>query len=114
MNWFQRHLNWTWVLTVTIGSVILGFILGFITGLVDPYAYYISDAALTGLSYLIAVIVAIIVGWWVLREKKRKLWWLLIILVPFGWIVFLCLENRSQVIDIADSEVAIRPKEKAD
>jgi hypothetical protein len=37
------------------------------------------------------------VGAWVLKRKNRSLGWLLIFLVPFGWIIFLFLENRSEL-----------------
>jgi MFS family permease len=94
-NWFQRHLNWTWFLVTAVGSYLLGFVLGLIVGSVDPYARYISDEALYGLAYLLGIVLALSVGGWVLRRKSRSLWWLFIFFVPFGWIAFLCLENRS-------------------
>ena len=98
-NWFKRHLNWTSVLSFIVYYPIcflVGFILGIIIYTSDPY---ISEEAIEGISYLFTFIIAL--AWlvpihgWILKQKKRRLWWLLILLVPFGWIVFLCLENRS-------------------
>jgi len=33
---------------------------------------------------------------WVLSNKDRSLWHLLWAITPFGWIVFLCLKNRTE------------------
>jgi hypothetical protein len=24
MNWFERHLNWTWILSIILGLIIMG------------------------------------------------------------------------------------------
>jgi hypothetical protein len=93
LNWFQKHLNWSWFLAI-VASWVLAFIVGVFLVLIAPS---ITDEALEGLGILIAIVVALIVGGWALRRKRRSLWWLLILFVPFGWIAFLCLENRSDV-----------------
>jgi type III secretory pathway component EscS len=98
LNWFQRHLNWTWFLFAVVGTFLLSFVIGLIVGLTDPYARYISDETLYWLIYLIGIAVELILGAWVLRRKARSLWWLLILFIPFGWIVFLCLDNRRELI----------------
>ena len=104
MNWFERHLNWSAVLS-WLASYPITFVAGYILGLivigVDPY---MSDEALEGLAYLVGIVVAL--AWilptngWILKRKSRSLWWLLILFVPVGWTIFLCLENRSELIDI--------------
>jgi hypothetical protein len=91
-SWFERHLNWTMFLA-WVGAYIVSFIIGFIIALSDPY---VSE----GVLYMVGLIVACAIlgpSWgWVLRKKDRSLWWLpLGLFVPFGWIVLLCLENRS-------------------
>lgn len=104
LNWFARHLNWTAVLT-WVALYPINFLAGFILGLiVIGVDSYISYKALEGLGYLVGIVVGL--AWilptngWILKRKSRSLWWLLILFVPFGWIVFLCLENRSGLIDI--------------
>lgn len=99
MNWFQRHLNWTAVLT-WVALYPINFLAGVIVGLVivsvDPY---ISDEALEALGYLAGIAASLVwilpTNGWILRKKARGLWWLLVLFVPFGLIVFLCLENKS-------------------
>jgi hypothetical protein len=96
MNWFQRHLNWTWLLSVVVGGFIIGFAAGIITAIYDPYGLHMVDDAVTTIISLLNLLVAFLVGGCVLRQKNRTLWWLFIILVPLvGWIIFLCIENRS-------------------
>ncbi len=106
MNWFQRHLNWTWFLTVFVGSFVIGLIFGLIVGLENPYALYASYGSLYWLLYSLDVLLLIIISVWVLRRKNQSLWWLLILfLVPFiGLIIFLCLENHSEFAALRDTE----------
>ena len=98
MNWFQRHLNWTVVLGF-IGLYLLAILLAFIFGFVF---YDLPESALEGAGAMIGFLTlfiggSIIVGW-MLRRKSRRLWWLLMWwLVPFGWIIVLTLENRSDI-----------------
>ena len=57
----------------------------------------------TGAYYTIVYIVTILwlfgIDGWVLRRKSRNLWNLLWLIIPFGWIVFLFLENKSSIYD---------------
>jgi len=100
MNWFERHLNWTMVLGLVGGygiSVGVAFIVGIVMVSANPY---VSDAALEDAGYVVGIVVTLVVVglvWgWALRKKNRSLWWLLLgMFVPFGFIVLLCLENRS-------------------
>ena len=71
--------------------------------MIDPYT---SDEVLETLGYLAGIAASL--AWllptngWILRKKARSLWWVLILFVPFGWIVFLSLENRKigEILDI--------------
>jgi hypothetical protein len=93
MNWFGRHLNWVMVL-----SWVALYPLGFITDLaITSINPYISTAAYYVLVYIVSAAWLFGIGGWVLRKKNRSLWNLLWLPIPFGWIVFLSLENRADI-----------------
>ena len=83
MNWFQKHLNWTVVLAGAGGYFAFG-----ITRIASDLV------ALMG--WLATLAITFSVCGWALNRKNRSLAWLLLLFVPFGWIVFLGLENRSE------------------
>ena len=103
-NWYRRHLNWTWVFVQLAVGLIGFFIIAiFVSGLFVSGTMLPSEESIFASVSVIQIIVLVLqmiamfgIGAWVLKRKKRVLAWLLIFLVPFGWIVFLCLENRSQ------------------
>ncbi len=68
LNWFQRHLNWTWVFAYLIWWYLNGT------------AIYEESATFNVLS-LVALIFLTIVSGWVIKQKGRSLWWIL--LTPF-------------------------------
>ena len=82
-DWFQRHLNWTvimlWVLLFPFANII-GDILGISVGVISLIVPIFIILPLTG---------------WALNQKNRSLWWLSIFIIPFMWLVFLSLKNRS-------------------
>ena len=84
MNWFERHLNWTVILTVPIVYFI---------------AFIIDDTASITAALIVSLLILPICAW-NLKKKSRSPWWLLILFVPFGWIVFLALQNRSGVQEV--------------
>ena len=98
MNWFRRHLNWTIVLA-WVSSFPVSYVVGTIIQNINPY---ISTGTYYALGYIINGLWLLGIGGWVLRKKNRSLWNLLWLVIPFGWIVFLGLENRS---DISRKEV---------
>ncbi|GAI46660.1 unnamed protein product, partial [marine sediment metagenome] len=59
---------------------------------------YISTGVYYSIIYIIAALWLFGIDGWVLKKKNRSLWNLLWLIVPFGWIVFLCLENRTGII----------------
>ena len=65
MNWFERHLNWTWVFAYLIWWYLNGT------------AIYEESATFNVLS-LVALIFLTIVSGWVIKQKERSLWWLLL------------------------------------
>ncbi len=87
VNWFQRHLNWTVVLTFMSAYGLL-----LITALITGFN------GISWISIPIYYAAVFVVAGWSLKRKNRSLWWLFIFLVPFGWIVFLCIENRRHLL----------------
>ncbi|MFC1871293.1 hypothetical protein ACFLYF_02685 [Chloroflexota bacterium] len=73
LNWFQRHLNWTWVFTYLIWIPLNA-----------------SDDAFPP---IIGGIFLLLVSGWVIKQKGRSLWWIL--LTPF--FSPLWLKNKSLV-----------------
>jgi hypothetical protein len=108
MNWFERHLNWT-VFLVVVALYPLDFILGFIIGLllysIDPYmAAETMGVVVFAIAFIVNLALLFLVGAWALKKKARSLWNLLWFIVPFGLIVFLCIENRGVQSYKAESE----------
>ena len=93
-NWFERHLNWTMVLAWP-AIVGVGFVVGMIMVSINPY---VSDVATQVVGFLVGNGTAALIWGWALRKKNRSLWWLLLgLFVPFGFIVLLCLGNKSHL-----------------
>jgi len=120
MNWFQRHLNWTWVLPqlfLYIATLVVGYSLfmSMAGALMSPLKSSFM-LPFSGLVVWFGIITPLLmaaaiygIGVWVLKRKDRSLWWLLIFLIPTAaaflhgllafvalvavWIVFLRLEN---------------------
>ncbi len=95
-SWFERHLNWTTVLT-WVGAVIISFVAGFVAGV----TMYGSDivrtetvAAFAG--YIAALAWLLVTNGWVLRKKGRSEWHLLLLLVPLGFLFLLAVENKTR------------------
>jgi hypothetical protein len=99
MNWFQRHLNYTVVLSWLASELLFVILLAFGAFVLDPFIEPggIADYLSVALVLILCIALPLLVSGWALRRKKRSLWWLLILFVPFGWIVFLCLENKGEV-----------------
>ena len=98
MNWFERHLNWTMVFGL-LGTYVAGFMVGAVIYSVDPY---VSDGAMYIIGFIVSLAILIPVWGWALRRKSRSLWWLLMgLFVPFGFIVLLCLDNKSPAAELS-------------
>lgn len=76
MNWFQRHLNWTWLFAYLIWI---------------PLNY--SDNTMPP---IIGAIFLLVVSGWVIKQKGRSLWWILLTIVfsPF-WLKNMNLVNHD-------------------
>ena len=104
MNWFERHLNWTMVLAL-VGVYVVNFFIGFMEASSDPYVSYGTSYGI-GLIIISLAILTLVWGW-ALRRKNRSLWWLpLGLFVPFGFIVLLCLENKSLIHDASGNSIS--------
>jgi len=106
LNWFQRHLNWTWVFAAFgIGTLHIAVVIWYLFYNLDSYSdwnRYFSGSQLFPSGSLLAFIASILiieviflvlqglatygVGAWVLKRKARSLWWLLIFVavLPIG------------------------------
>ncbi|MFC2022374.1 hypothetical protein ACFLTR_04115 [Chloroflexota bacterium] len=76
MNWFQRHLNWTWLFAYLIWI---------------PLNY--SDDAIPP---IIGAIFLLVVSGWVIKQKGRSLWWILLTIIfsPL-WLKNIILVSQS-------------------
>ena len=99
-NWFSRHLNWVAVLS-WVALYPLGYITGLLTISISPY---MSTGVYYSIVYLTEALWLFGIDGWVLRKKNRSLWNLLWLIIPFGWIVFLCLENRTNALQEVNND----------
>ncbi len=88
MNWFQRHLNWTYILAWG-ACLFIAFIVGTYLAISDTYA---TEKTMSDLSNIIAVVVMLPTSIWVLYRKKRSMWWLLLA----GWFSPLWLWGKDE------------------
>ncbi len=94
MNWFKRHLNWTFVLVGTgINIILFGIFMPFLINVEGDSLFYSPIATIYGILYYVA---PMILGGWVLKQKGRSLWQLLWWFTGFGGIAILVLENKSE------------------
>jgi len=116
MNWFERHLNWT-VVFVLVALYPIDFVIGFLGALflyaIDPYmADETAEAIVMTVALILNFVLMFLVGTWALKKKARNLWNLLWLIVPFGIIVFLCLENQAEIVAQEIQELDSETEEK--
>lgn len=99
-NWFERHLNWTVVLSL-LSAYVLAFVIGLIVGVIMYGSN--PDAVQTEVDSIVLILTfAVVLAWllftngWVLRKKGQSEWHLVWLLVPLGFLVILALENRNR------------------
>lgn len=121
MDWFKKHLNWTAFLAILLCLMVStgGSVKTFVETLVFiSFARFFAILFLGSVNELIFAAIGLILSVpiliWVLKQKQRTLWWVFIIFVPFGWVIFPRLENRSEVTDIVNGKVITRPRDKND
>jgi len=85
MNWFKKHLNWTYVVGLLFGGGLFG----------GGDVLVESGDRLVGLIELwVGVIILWVVTIWVLRQKGRSLLTLLWGFLGILPIIVLCMKNR--------------------
>ena len=87
MNWFERHLNWTWLFAYLLSWLLYALVLVVLA----LAATFISHLAIYAVAGLLSSSFLLVVSRWVLIQKGRSLWWLLLI----GWASPLWLENKK-------------------
>jgi hypothetical protein len=115
MNWFGRHLNWSFFLGVWLLPSIIGIILNLIfmpqlsTNLADLatsgaseeeimryiFSLYMQIMPMYFIAGLVLLIIAILITYWYLGRKARNKWLTLLLFAPFGIIILLVLNNKS-------------------
>ena len=92
-NWFERHLNWTFVLAWVASHIMICTLwIGF-SGI---YAYSGSETIAVGILALSPCIILLAAPVWLIRHKGRSLWHLSWVFLGVGPIVWLCLKNERQ------------------
>ncbi len=118
MTWFERHLNWTTILSwvaAWLFSLVFGWNWDWGPLEVRPI---VSGDYLGGWTGLIgavgALLIILIATGWALRRKNRSLlhlfWYLL---TWIGMIVLLCLKNQSEVMEVKNGLIT-RLRSKSD
>jgi uncharacterized membrane protein YhaH (DUF805 family) len=122
-NWFQRHLNWTWlfagwavILLHIIGGVVYAVFVthSIINSSISFVTFAMSVVAIQIIFLVLYTLANFGVGAWVLKRKNRSLLWLLMFLPPYPlyWVSewlgalatltvaiwFLCLRNYSDLV----------------
>jgi hypothetical protein len=92
MDWFNKHLNWTYVFVLIIGYAIMAATLPAL----------LADTTVIPLAFVIGMIVAFILTMagsaWILWKKGQSLWFLTLAFVFFFALVILALvlpNNKS-------------------
>ena len=89
-NWFKKHLNWTFFVTAGLAAGLRE-----VSAFIFIYVFNAEPVLGSGIGFLVGLILVGFICSWILRQKNRDVLWLLILIVPFGWVTFLLLENRS-------------------
>jgi hypothetical protein len=105
-GWFQRHLNWTWVLAqvaafcLVIAWMVVFVLVFVLTDETDPQAMgtAVASAMISwNFAWIISALAPFVAGAWVLSEKARSYAWLLLFLLPFGFVFFLLLRSGHRL-----------------
>jgi len=93
MNWFERHLNWTYILghvAYLLAMIVFWFLLALCGIDTDNFT---MDAVGEVVAYLLYPIILVPLALWILRQKGQSLWWVLL----FGWLSPIWLKNKCNI-----------------
>lgn len=93
-NWFERHLNWTLVLG-EFGIFFAVFIIALLFYEIS-LLMHLPPIVVRIVLWILYIVIPLFHLAWYLRKKKRSLFWMILWFLPIGWIVILCLTNKSE------------------
>jgi hypothetical protein len=95
MNWFDKHLNWTYVIFFIISIIVSAVIIS-----KDQSLAYLAIASAA------SIIINLAAGGWVLWKKGQSLWFMVIaFLIPIIFLIIVLLaSNRNE---LTEKKVAI-------
>jgi uncharacterized membrane protein YeaQ/YmgE (transglycosylase-associated protein family) len=92
VNWFERHLNWTLILSWIICIPIYGALGSVVVYRIEP-----GGGVVSGIVGVIFLGLFLWTAVWVVKQKNQSLLWLFILILPIlGVILLLVLDNRQQ------------------
>jgi hypothetical protein len=99
-NWFNRHLNWTMILTWVILVPISLFLAN--EGKLTVSFHTFTGNMIMSVIASVLIVVFILITMWTIKQKGRSVFHIFWILAPFGFIVLLLLKNVT--MDIVSME----------
>ncbi|MDD5487262.1 MAG: zinc ribbon domain-containing protein [Dehalococcoidales bacterium] len=115
MNWFERHLNWSWILALAAYYPVYLFfclLVGFVF-----FDASTSDATIESVCYFLLFVVSIallVLAGWVLSKKGQSLAWLFLLLLPFiGIVVILALDNKNIIKMNIQEQLSVKATQNA-
>ena len=104
MNWFNKHLNWTYVIIIIIGYIIMAATLPSL----------LADTTVIPPFFIVALAINFVLtlagSAWILRKKGQSLWFLALALVFFLALLVLALvlpnnkTGQNEIKKISDSD----------
>jgi hypothetical protein len=92
VNWFERHLNWTLIISWIICMPIYGAL-----GSVVVYDIEPSGGVVSGIISVIFLGLFLWTAVWVVKQRNQSLLWLSILILPIlGVILLMVLDNNKQ------------------
>jgi len=111
MNWFERHLNWTWAIMVTIvvllfSHYILLGLWGWIQVTIDNPI--IVTRGIGAARWFLGTVFLIMGSRYIIKQKEHKSWWAALCLLPLGFILPWVLKNNKVVTQNTTSKPMIQ------
>lgn len=84
MNWFSKHLNWTYTIFLVISIIVSTVII-------------VKDQSVANLAIasILSIIINLAAGGWVLWKKGQSLWFLVLaVIIPIVFLILVLLTNN--------------------